>query len=261
MRGRSCCFLTSASGLLLLIRCLYCITCSKILWCQLGERQWTSYSPARRCWPNYSIPKNELVNLQEQDDVLGRVFNIQHCRRPTRRERTDESHYVVKLLRYWPKLSVKDGMLYKIKKHRKMNMTVHQFVVPDSLKAQVLHDLHDSAGNQGQARMLSLARQRFFWIGMERDIINSVGNYFHCVVGKTLEPNDCAPLESICTSEPMELVCIDFWTADCRQTRGVWMFWLSQIILLRCPMHSDAKISQQSRLPVVSGMTSSAYIP
>lgn len=34
------------------------------------------------------------------------------------------------------------------------------------------------------------------------------------MVGKTPEPNDRAPLERIYTSEPMELVCIDFWTAE-----------------------------------------------
>lgn len=120
-----------------------------------------------------SLPRSELVNLQEQDDVLGRaLFYIQRHRRPTRRERADESRGVMKLLRHWPKLSIRDGMLYKVKKDRQMNMTIHQFVVPDSLKAQVLDGLHDSAGHQGQARTLSLARQRFFWIGMERDIIS-----------------------------------------------------------------------------------------
>lgn len=164
---------------------------------------------------NASLPRSELVNLQEQDDVLGRVlFYIQRHRRPTRRERASESRGVMKMLRHWAKLSIKNGMLYKVKKDRQMNMAIHQFVVPDSLKAQVLSGLHDSAGHQGQARTLSLARQRFFWTGMEHDIISHVRNCFRCVVGKTPEPNDRAPLESICTSEPMELVCIDFWTAE-----------------------------------------------
>lgn len=162
-----------------------------------------------------SLAKSELANLQEQDGVLGRVsYYIQRHRRPTRRERAGESCGVVKLLRHWPKLSIKNGLLYKIKKDRHMTKKIYQFVVPDSLKAQVLHGLHDSAGHQGQVRTLSLARQRFFWIGMERDIINHVRSCFRCVVGKTPEPNDRAPLESICTTEPMELVCIDFWTAE-----------------------------------------------
>lgn len=162
-----------------------------------------------------SLPKSELVNLQEQDDVIGRaLYYIQRRRRPTRRERAAESRGVTKLLRHLPKLSVNDGILCKVKKDRQMNTTIHQIVVPDSLKAQVLNGIHDSAGHQGQARTLSLARHRFFWTGMEHDIINHVRNCFRCVVGKTPEPNDRAPLESICTSEPMELVCIDFWTAE-----------------------------------------------
>uniref|UniRef100_A0A8C6SL91 Integrase catalytic domain-containing protein n=1 Tax=Neogobius melanostomus TaxID=47308 RepID=A0A8C6SL91_9GOBI len=49
---------------------------------------------------------------------------------------------------------------------------------------------------------------------MERDVINHVRKCFRCIVGKTPEPHGRAPLESIQTSEPMELVCIDFWTAE-----------------------------------------------
>lgn len=162
-----------------------------------------------------STPRSELINLQEQDAVLGRVLRyIQHHRRPTRRECTEEPRGVMKLLRHWPRLSIKEGVLYKVKKDRQMNTTTLQFVVPDSLKSKVLHGLHDSAGYQDQVHTLSLARQRFFWIGMERDIINHVKNCFRCVVGKTPEPNDRAPLESIRTSGPMELVCIDIWTAE-----------------------------------------------
>lgn len=45
-----------------------------------------------------SLPRSELVNLQEQDDVLGRaLFYIQCHRRPTRRERADESRGVMEL--------------------------------------------------------------------------------------------------------------------------------------------------------------------
>lgn len=159
--------------------------------------------------------ESEPINLQEQDDVLSRVFfYVQRRRRPSRRERAGESRAVMKLLRQWSKLSIKNGMLYKVKKGRQMNMTIHQIVVPDSLKRQVLRGLHDSSGHQEQPRTVSLARQRFFWMGMERDIVNHVRNCFRCVVGKTPEPNVRAPLESIITSEPMVLVCIDFWTAE-----------------------------------------------
>lgn len=49
---------------------------------------------------------------------------------------------------------------------------------------------------------------------METDIIDHVRRCERFIVGKTLESAARAPLESIHTSEPMELVCIDFWTAE-----------------------------------------------
>ncbi len=42
-----------------------------------------------------------------------------------------------------------------------------------------------------------------------------------CIVGKTPEPKDRAPLKNIRTSEPMELICIDFWTAEQGDNRSV----------------------------------------
>lgn len=172
-----------------------------------------------------SLPRSELISLQEQDTVLSRAFfYIQRHRRPTRRERAGELRGVMELLRHWPKLSIKDGMLYKVKKDRQMNMTTHQFVVPASLKAQVLRGLHDSAGHQGQARMLSLARQRFFWIGMERDIINHVRNCFRCVVGKTPEPKDTALHLKAFTPLNRWSSCVSTFGLQSRLTRSVSMF-------------------------------------
>ncbi|XP_027874875.1 uncharacterized protein LOC114145478 [Xiphophorus couchianus] len=120
------------------------------------------------------MPKSELASLQGQDGVLGRLFYyVQRHRRPTRRERASESPGVLNLLRHWPKLVIKDGVMYRVKKDKQMNMTTQQFIVPDSLKPKVLQGVHDSAGHQGH------------------------------------------------TSEPMELVCIDFWTAELSDRRCV----------------------------------------
>uniref|UniRef100_A0A3Q3DV46 Gypsy retrotransposon integrase-like protein 1 n=2 Tax=Hippocampus comes TaxID=109280 RepID=A0A3Q3DV46_HIPCM len=118
------------------------------------------------------------------------------------------------LLRHWKKLKVHDGTLYRVRKDRHMNRRVFQFVIPGSLKHQVLHGVHDAAGHQGCSRTLSLASERFFWTGMEKDITKHVRQCQRCILGKTPEPNARAPLENIRTSSPMELVCIDFWTAE-----------------------------------------------
>ncbi|KAI2645406.1 Retrovirus-related Pol polyprotein [Labeo rohita] len=82
------------------------------------------------------------------------------------------------------------------------------------MSVEVMMGVHDEAGHQGQNRTMYLMRQRFFWVGLEHDVRGYVKCCKRCVVSKTLEPEGRAPLESVKTSIPMELVCIDFWTAE-----------------------------------------------
>ena len=147
------------------------------------------------------------------------MYFVQRHKRPTKREITVETRSVIKLLKHWSTLAIQSGMLYKIRKDPQVNKKIFQFIVPDSLKQKVLQGLHDSGGHQGQHRTLSLVRQRFFWSGMERDVVNFVqsgqrSGQVSSPVGKTPEPHSRAPLKNIVSSEPMELVCIDFWTAE-----------------------------------------------
>lgn len=93
--------------------------------------------------------------------------------------------------------------------------------MPESLKVDALSGVHDHAGHQGQPRTLSLARQRFFWYDMEKDVRNHVKHCHRCVLSKTPEPSARAPLESIKTSAPLELVCIDFWSAEDNHNKSV----------------------------------------
>lgn len=172
--------------------------------------------------PSIVIPQSQLHNLQQQDHVVSRaLFYVQRHKRPDARERATESSCVLRLLKHWKKLKVQDGILYRVRRDRHMNRKIFQFVIPDALKQQVLHGVHDAAGHQGRARTLSLASERFFWTGMQRDIMNHVQRCQRCVVGKTPEPDARAPLESVRTSAPMELVCIDFWTAELNDKKTV----------------------------------------
>lgn len=114
-----------------------------------------------------------------------------------------------------------DVVLYKITKDPSNRQKAYQFVLPANLKVKALSGVHDLAGHQGQARTLHLARQRFFWPQMERDIKEYVKCCQRCILAKTPEPVARAPLESSCTSAPMELVCIGFWSAEDNKQRAV----------------------------------------
>ena len=86
---------------------------------------------------------------------------------------------------------------------------VKQLVLPYSYREFVLKQLHDNVGHQGQYRTLSLVRSRFFWPGFESDVEKKVKTYERCIKHKTF-PKTSTELVHIVSSEPMELVCIDF---------------------------------------------------
>uniref|UniRef100_A0A3P9LLK5 Gypsy retrotransposon integrase-like protein 1 n=1 Tax=Oryzias latipes TaxID=8090 RepID=A0A3P9LLK5_ORYLA len=165
---------------------------------------------------------DELAEKQRTDLELSRViFFLVRGRRPSRRERAMESAGVVNFLRSWGKLTMRDRVLYRVAVHPVTKKKSYQFVVPVSLRRKVLCGVHDEAGHQGQHRTLYLARQRFHWLGLSSDVAEYVKHCRRCVVSKAPEPEARAPLESIHTSEPLELVCVDFWSAEDSSNRSL----------------------------------------
>lgn len=169
-----------------------------------------------------SIPKHDLVGEQRADPELSRViFYVERRRRPTRRERPKEPLNALKLLKQWDKLAMDDGILYRVSRDPVTRGRKRQFIVPLSLQREVLWGCHDETGHQGQDRTLHLVKQRFYWSTVERDVRNYVKCCSRCVLSKTPEPEGRAPLESIKTTAPLQLVCIDFWTAEDSRNRPV----------------------------------------
>lgn len=176
--------------------------------------------PGQDTLPAYT--EKELRDKQLEDTTVSRVlFYVERHRRPSRRERFNESISVTRYLKHWDKLTVSNGVLYRISRDQKTKAKRLQYVVPDSLKTEVLRGVHDGAGHQAQFRSLSLTRQRFFWPNLDRDVRDYVRHCQRCIVSKTVEPEGRAPLESITSTRPLELVCIDFWSAEDSRNRTV----------------------------------------
>ncbi|KAJ8010185.1 hypothetical protein DPEC_G00072360 [Dallia pectoralis] len=176
--------------------------------------------PGQDALPAYT--EKDLRDKQLEDKTLTRVLSyIERHRRPSRRERFKESAAVKRYLKHWDRLTVNNGVLYRISRHQKTKAKRFQYVVPDSLKPEVLQGIHDKAGHQAQSRSLSLARQRFFWPSLDGDVRDYVRHCQRCIVSKTVEPEGRAPLENIITTRPLELVCIDFWSAEDSRNKSV----------------------------------------
>ncbi|KAL2087303.1 hypothetical protein ACEWY4_018362 [Coilia grayii] len=169
-----------------------------------------------------ALSTDELRRSQEEDSVIRSVLPfVLGGRSPPRRERNKLAPAAQMLCKQWHQLKVQDGVLYRVTKDPSTRQKRFQFVLPFSLRAKALSGVHDLAGHQGQARTMHLARQRFFWPRMERDIKDYVKCCQRCILAKMPEPAARAPLESIRTSAPLELVCIDFWSAEDSKQRSV----------------------------------------
>ena len=72
--------------------------------------------------------------------------------------------------------------------------------------------LHDDLGHQGRDRTTSLFKQRFYCPGMDTFISRNVASCSRCIRRKTHA--EAAPLVSIQTSAPMEMVCLDFLSLE-----------------------------------------------
>ncbi len=170
-------------------------------------------SVCRETLPAFSV--QELRRSQQEDPTIAKVLSfLIKQRRPSRRDRHGASAQVLRLLKQWNKLEVRDDVMYRVTKDPLSKKKRFQYVLPGSLMNKALSGIHDLAGHQGQDRTLSLARQRFYWPDMEKNIKDYVKCCQRCVFAKTPEPAARAPLESIKSSAPMELVCIDFWSAE-----------------------------------------------
>ena len=176
--------------------------------------------PGHDTLPVFSL--QELQDKQRNDLTLSQVIKfVTRGRRPSRREKVGLSLLVLKTLKQWQKLKLLDGVLYRVCKDFLTGKRRHQYMAPSSLIRQILCGVHDDAGHQGQSRTLYLTRQRFFWAEMERDVREYVKCCKRCVVSKTLEPEGKAQLESIKTTSPLELVCLDFWSAEDSKGKSV----------------------------------------
>ena len=159
--------------------------------------------PTKKSLP---ISRQTLATAQRDDPAITQVIHFKETkRRLTKQLRQTTTPETRALMREWDNLHLDaDGILHRQTPSR------NQVVLPLKLRSLVYKELHDEMGHLGPERVVNLARDRFFWPHMARDIEHYITRECSCLKQKRPNVVKRAPLASIITTEPFELVSVDF---------------------------------------------------
>ena len=113
--------------------------------------------------------------------------------------------------REWEKLRLREGVLYR-KTTDSQGQLVHQLVVPTTHRKEALKGVHEDLFHTNFEDAIRQARKRFFWPFMSTDLKRKVEKCLKCKRSKARQQK--APMCSIVTTYPLELLSIDFLTID-----------------------------------------------
>ncbi|XP_041841581.1 uncharacterized protein LOC121640000 [Melanotaenia boesemani] len=167
--------------------------------------------------PGYSLA--ELKRFQAADPTISALREF-WCRqrKPTWQEKRGLPKPVQSMLKQWPRIREKDGLLYRVVEDPHLG-ECYQLLLPTCLKEQVLKSVHDQMGHQGIERTMGLLKQRCFWGGMYGDVEQWVKECQRCVLTKMPQPRIQAPQTSFLATRPLEVVAVDYTTLE-RATDG-----------------------------------------
>ncbi len=151
----------------------------------------------------------ELWHLQLADEDLGTLLRSRELMdKPDTEGRSREFCQLVQL---WDLLTVESGVLYKRHKDNSGTTSCLQWIVPETVRLEILPDLHSGAvgGHLGSEKMLSRLQEQFFWPRHTTAIKEWCRTCTECAARKSQPPKRHAPLQNVKAGYPMQLVAMD----------------------------------------------------
>lgn len=126
--------------------------------------------------PIPTISKEELARAQREDQAVGEIIKLKETDAVlTSDMRKTVNRAARKLFHEWSRLYLSDGLLYRHTSERQ------QVVLPARYRPMVLRYLHDDMGYIDMERVLSLARERFYWPYMAKEVEEYVTRKCPCI--------------------------------------------------------------------------------
>ena len=156
----------------------------------------------------------DVQNLREEqraDKTLRLILEGKEAGKKPTVEDQCSSRASRRLLQIWDQLTIVEGILCRRFESTDGKTTTTQVLVPDSLREEVLTDLHEGAlgGHLGIDKTHARVRERFYWPGYHDDVKDWCNRCPVCAARKSPIPLHRAPLKSIKTGYPLQLVAMD----------------------------------------------------
>ena len=151
------------------------------------------------------ISVEELRTAQKEDEIIAPIYKIidENLKVNKKIRKTLKKDSIV-LLKQYKNLFIENGILFRITKNWK------QIVLPVKFKSVIYSELHENLAHLGSERVLELARVRFYWPRMKKDIEFFIQRKCRCIIAKRPNLPDKAPLYPIESTFPFEFVSIDY---------------------------------------------------
>ena len=136
----------------------------------------------------------DLAALQADDPAIGALLQFwQEQRMPGRMEKQGLPSVTLGLLTQWNRLTMEDGIMYRVYRRPDGGGTVHQLLLPECLREEVFNQLHHHHGQQGSEQIIDLIGQRCYWPGMAQTIKRWCQLCDRCGLLKDCQPLARAP--------------------------------------------------------------------
>ena len=154
----------------------------------------------------------QMKKMQMDDTDIGPIIIwLSDGEKPSSAHMSKKNPCIRHYWNLWSSLVMKEGLLFR-KFHRRDSTDEYlQFIVPQAMKKDILHQMHDSlmSGHLGCMKTREKILQKFYWFGLRDDVNIYIQRCDNCAANKESRSRPRAPLGSMPVGAPLDRLSTD----------------------------------------------------